>query len=161
MLTAHQILSGAKNKESTVVNIREMDITDYDAVIALWCQTEGMSLRGADSRASIEHYLQRNPNLSFVALNNRQIVAALLVGTDGRRGYLQHLAVSPQFRGQRLGRALVMQSVAALAKQGIAKTHLFVHNDNINAQQFYEKLGWFSRDDLRTYSYNSASNANA
>ncbi len=79
------------------MEIREMVISDYDAVIALWCQTEGMSIRDADSKESISRYLERNPGLSFVVgnENENEIVGAVLVGTDGRRGYLQHLAVSP------------------------------------------------------------------
>ncbi|MCZ4292632.1 GNAT family N-acetyltransferase [Vibrio sinaloensis] len=143
-----------------MVNIREMEIADYDKVIALWGQTEGMSIRDADSRESIANYLERNPELSFVAEINSEIVGAVLVGTDGRRGYLQHLAVSPQCRGRKLGRRLVDQAVNALAKIGIPKTHLFVYNDNINAQQFYQRLGWFARDEVRMYSFNSSSNNN-
>ncbi|MGD8232005.1 GNAT family N-acetyltransferase [Vibrio sp. TRT 1302] len=143
-----------------MVNIREMEIADYDKVIALWGQTEGMSIRDADSRESIANYLERNPELSFVAEINSEIVGAVLVGTDGRRGYLQHLAVSPQCRGKKLGRRLVDQAVNALAKIGIPKTHLFVYNDNINAQQFYQRLGWFARDEVRMYSFNSSSNNN-
>lgn len=143
-----------------MVKIRKMDIADYDEVIALWGQTEGMRIRDADSRESIASYLERNPDLSFVALIGNKIVGAVLVGTDGRRGYLQHLAVSTHFRGKKLGRELVNQAVKSLAKIGIPKTHLFVYNDNINAQQFYERLGWFIRDEIRMYSFNSSSNTN-
>ncbi|OEF25379.1 GNAT family N-acetyltransferase [Vibrio rumoiensis] len=143
-----------------MVIVREMDIADYDSVIALWCQTEGMSIRDADSRESIGRYLERNSGLSFVAESESEIVGAVLVGTDGRRGYLQHLAVSPKFRGQRLGCELVSTSLDALSKLGIPKTHLFVYNDNVSAQQFYEKLGWFPRDEIRIYSFNSSSNSN-
>jgi len=143
-----------------VVKIREMDIADYDDVIKLWGQTEGMSLRDADSKESINNYLIRNPNLSFVAVSANEIVGAVLVGTDGRRGYLQHLAVSSNFRGKNLGRELVGQAISALANVGVPKTHLFVYNENVNAQQFYEKLGWFPRDEVRMYSYNSSSNNN-
>lgn len=143
-----------------MVTIRLMDIADYDQVIALWAQTEGMSIRDADSRESIASYLARNPGLSFVAQSGADIVGAVLVGTDGRRGYLQHLAVAPQCRGQNLGRQLVEQCTQALADIGIPKTHLFVLNDNLNAQQFYQKLGWFPRDEVRMYSFNSSSNSN-
>ncbi|EGQ8164531.1 GNAT family N-acetyltransferase [Vibrio parahaemolyticus] len=143
-----------------MVKIREMDIADYDDVIKLWGQTEGMSLRDADSKESINNYLIRNPNLSFVAVSANEIVGAVLVGTDGRRGYLQHLAVSSNFRGKSLGRKLVSQAISALANVGVPKTHLFVYNENVNAQQFYEKLGWFPRDEVRMYSYNSSSNNN-
>lgn len=140
--------------------IREMDICDYDAVIRLWGQTEHMSLRDADSKNSIELYLQRNPGLSFVALVNSEVIGAVLVGTDGRRGYLQHLAVSAECRGQGVGRTLVAASVSALAAMGIAKTHLFVYSDNVKAQTFYEKSGWFLRDDVRMYSFNCSANDN-
>ena len=143
-----------------MVKIREMDIADYDDVIKLWGQSEGMSLRDADSKESINNYLIRNPNLSFVAVSANEIVGAVLVGTDGRRGYLQHLAVSSNFRGKNLGRELVGQAISALANVGVPKTHLFVYNENVNAQQFYEKLGWFPRDEVRMYSYNSSSNNN-
>lgn len=143
-----------------MVKIREMDIADYDDVIKLWGQTEGMSLRDADSKESINNYLIRNPNLSFVAVSANEIVGAVLVGTDGHRGYLQHLAVSSNFRGKNLGRELVSQAISALANVGVPKTHLFVYNENVNAQQFYEKLGWFPRDEVRMYSYNSSSNNN-
>ena len=143
-----------------MVKIREMHIEDYESVINLWCQTEGMSIRDADSKESIASYLERNAGLSFVAESDETIVGAVLVGTDGRRGYLQHLAVDTNFRGQKLGCQLVSEAVNALAGLGIPKTHLFVYNDNINAQQFYEKLGWFPRDEVRMYSYNSSSNNN-
>ncbi len=84
-----------------MVNIREMEIADYDEVITLWRQTEGMRIRDADSRESIASYLKRNPKLSFVAETNHGIVGAVLVGSDGRRGYLQHLSVSTHFRGKK------------------------------------------------------------
>lgn len=143
-----------------MVTIREMHIEDYGAVIALWGVTEGMSIRDADSKESIGRYLLRNPGLSFVVETEHKIVGAVLVGTDGRRGYLQHLAVLPECRGQNLGRALVDQAINALAREGIAKTHLFVYGDNHNAQHFYEKMGWVGRDELRVYSFNSSDNTN-
>ncbi|AXN34079.1 GNAT family N-acetyltransferase [Vibrio coralliilyticus] len=143
-----------------MVTIRPMTIEDYDAVIRLWLQTEGMSVRDADSRENVALYLDRNPDLSFVAISEGNIIGAVLVGTDGRRGYLQHLAVLPQFRGQRIGYQLISQSINALANIGIPKTHLFVYDDNLNAQKFYEKLGWFPRDNIRMYSYNSSVNPN-
>ena len=150
-----------RHKVSEVINIREMCIADYDSVIILWCETEGMSIRDADSKQSIAAYLERNPGLSFVAESKQGVVGAVLVGTDGRRGYLQHLAVSTEFRGQKLGCKLITEAVNALAGVGFPKTLLFVYNDNIKAQKFYEKLGWFPRDEVRMYSFNSSGNINA
>ena len=140
-----------------MTRIREMDISDYPQVIKLWAGTEAMLLRDADSQQNIAKYLDRNPGLSFVALSDESIIGAILVGTDGRRGYIQHLAVNTHYRGQGIGAQLISNAINALEKQGIAKTHLFVANDNLNAQGFYEKLGWFPRDEVRMFSYNSSS----
>ncbi|EHA1078955.1 GNAT family N-acetyltransferase [Vibrio alginolyticus] len=137
--------------------IREMHISDYSQVIGLWSTTEAMLLRDAGSKENIGKYLKRNPNLSFVALDGDNIIGAILVGTDGRRGYVQHLAVDSTFRGKGVGAKLISSAVEALSKIGIAKTHLFVANENINAQSFYEKLGWFPRDEVRMFSFNSSS----
>lgn len=135
-----------------------MDISDYSQVIALWSETEAMLLRDADSRENIGKYLERNPELSFVAVDGQQIVGAILVGTDGRRGYVQHLAVDSHCRGKGIGTKLISAAIEALLNIGIAKTHLFVANENLNAQSFYEKLGWFSRDEVRMFSFNSSTN---
>lgn len=140
--------------------IREMEISDYDQVIALWSETEAMLLRDADSKENIAKYLERNPGLSFVALDGDVIVGAILVGTDGRRGYVQHLAVKPECRGLGTGARLISNAVDALSQVGIAKTHLFVANENLNAQAFYEKLGWFPRDEVRMFSFNSSELSN-
>ena len=143
-----------------MITIREMTIFDYEAVIALWNDTESLSLRDADSRQGINSYLDKNKGLSFVALSNGKIIAALLVGTDGRRGYLQHLAVSSEYRGKGVGKKLVSKSIDALSSIGISKTHLFVLNENIEAQAFYEKCGWLPRDEIKMYSFNNSSNKN-
>ena len=137
-----------------------MEISDYPQVIKLWSATDEMLLRDADSQENIGKYLDRNPGLSFVAVKEQVIVGAILVGTDGRRGYVQHLAVSSSCRGEGLGAQLVASAVAALSEYGIDKTHLFVANDNLSAQGFYVKLGWFPRDEVRMFSFNSSSSSN-
>ncbi|WP_239544164.1 MULTISPECIES: GNAT family N-acetyltransferase [Marinomonas] len=140
--------------------LRKMLISDYDQVTALWGNTESMSLRGADSEENITLYLKKNPGLSFVVEKQGLLVGAVLAGTDGRRGYLQHLAVNAASRGEGLGKQLVNAVIDGLAKQGIAKTHLFVHADNKAAQTFYESMGWFARDEVRMFSFNSSSELN-
>ncbi|MDN3659831.1 GNAT family N-acetyltransferase [Vibrio agarivorans] len=136
-----------------------MDISDYPQVIQLWQGTDAMLLREADSLANIDKYLSHNSGLSFVAETSQEIIGAILVGTDGRRGYVQHLAVKESMRGEGIGASLIDSAVAALSAIGIEKTHLFVVNENIGAQRLYEKLGWFPRDEVRMYSFNKSSNS--
>jgi N-acetylglutamate synthase len=131
-----------------MIEIAAFDPRDYDEVMALWRATEGLTLRAADSREAIAGYLTRNPSLSFVARGDGRLVGAVLAGTDGRRGYLQHLAVAPSYRGQGLGRALAEHAVAALRAVGVEKCHLMVRCENEPARAFWEHLGWTVREDI-------------
>ena len=135
--------------------------TDYDEVMALWCATEGLTLRDADSREAIVRYLERNPSLSFVARDAGHLVGAVLSGTDGRRGYLQHLAVAPSHRGRGVGRALAERAVEALRSLGVTKCHLMVSQENAAARAFWEHLGWQERADVVLMSHADPNAANA
>lgn len=131
-----------------MIEIRELLPADYDAVFALWRASAGIVLREVDERGPIERYLARNPGLSFVACDHGRVVGAVLCGTDGRRGYLQHLAIAPEYRRQGIGRRLAEQAVAALAARGVEKCHLMVVSSNAAARSFWQRLGWSERDDV-------------
>ena len=128
--------------------IRPMAITDFDAVHTLWTSCEGVGLNDADRPEALSAYLVRHPGMSFIAQQDDAIVGAVLCGHDGRRGYLNHLAVSPAHRHQGLARRLVDSCLAALKEAGIGKCHLFVFSSNQDGQNFWQKIGWELRDDL-------------
>jgi ribosomal protein S18 acetylase RimI-like enzyme len=107
-----------------------MQISDYDAVMKLWRDCEGLSLRDADSASGVEKYLERNPGLSFVALDGTRIVGSIMAGHDGKRGYIQHLAVGEELRGLGVASELVGRCLSALKSQGIEKSHVHVLKDN-------------------------------
>lgn len=128
--------------------IRAMTIADYDGVIALWRATEGLGLGESDEREAIGAYLDRNPEMSFVALSREQIIGAVLCGHDGRRGYLHHLAVTPPWRHRGIGRALVEASLARVKAAGLPKCNLFLFGHNATGRAFWLKHGWSAREDL-------------
>jgi len=128
-----------------------MQASDYDEVMALWKSTEGITTDLSDSRSAIEAYLARNPGMSFVARSEGSIVAAVLGGHDGRRGFLHHLAVAPAYRGQGTGRLLSEHVLSALKRLGILKCHLFVHAANRPGVTFWSNRGWTRRKDLELF----------
>jgi len=133
-------------------NCREMTIGDYQEVFKLWSGTEGMGLSDSDSEEEIEKYLARNPGHSFVCEQDGRIVGTVLCGHDGRRGYIYHVAVSDEHRGQGLARMLVSQALDSLRDAGIRKCHLMVFGSNLAGREFWEHIGWQRRDDLLIYS---------
>lgn len=123
--------------------IREMQRTDYVAVRALWEQTENIGLNESDEEPATAGFLARNAGLSAVAtVADGRIVGALLCGHDGRRGYLHHLAVARDRRGEGIGKQLVEFAVAGLQLAGITKCNLFVLGDSHDARAFWEHHGW-------------------
>ena len=138
------------NLEGMKVNteIREMTIGDYEIVYLLWQSSEQIGLSDADSKEGIKRFLERNPGLSFVALDGDQLVGAALCGHDGRRGYIHHLVVAESHRKQGIGRSLVGRVMYALMRIGIGKCHLFVFGDNQDAITFWNHIGWTERVEL-------------
>ena len=135
------------------VEIRAFIAADYDAAIAIWRNASGVVLRDIDAREPLLRYLVRNPGLSFVAVEGDVVVGAVLCGTDGRRGYLQHLAVAPSHRRRAVGRRLASACLEALARSGIDKCHIMVLSDNADAVAFWKSIGWESRDNIRLMSH--------
>ena len=141
------------------VLIQEMSIQDYDEIRALWQESEGIELSEVDSKDDIARFLERNPGLSFVARNNAQLVGVVLCSHDGRRGYIDQLAVRKSHRRQGIGKGLVDRCLFNLMRSGIHKWHLFVLEDNQDAIAFWKKLGWAKRMELATMSQNQANGA--
>lgn len=126
-----------------------MLVKDYDEIYALWMSCEGMGLNNLDdSRDGIDKFIKRNPDTCFVAEIGNKIVGVIIVGNDGRRGYIYHTAVNPQYRKQGIGFQLVDTAMQALKQCGINKVALVVFDRNENGNAFWQKLGFTVREDL-------------
>lgn len=143
------------------IQIRPMSLSDYDDVIAIMKEMDGVVLRNADSRDSIERYLRRNPDCSFVAVDGAAIIGCIMSGHDGRRGYLHHLAVLPAYRRRGVAASLVEHCMDALEREGIQKFHIDVLQGNVAAQQYWEGRGWQLRTDIHRYSFVRCGGENA
>ena len=130
------------------VVVRALLAADYEAVVTLWRNSEGIGLTKADEFASICRYLERNPGMSLVAEADEKIIGAVLCGHDGRRGYLHHLAIASVFRGQGIGQRLVRSCLEKLVSESIDKCHIFVYPDNTRGLEFWRKIGFAGRMDI-------------
>ncbi len=133
---------------TTPPQIRDMTMQDYEEVYALWEKSEGVKVSAQDSREDIEQYLNRNPRLSLVAEQEGRIVGSILCGTDGRRGYLQHLCVEDAFRGQGVASEMIRRVKSRFSDLGIHHLRIFVLRDNPAGRQFWEHRGWRAREDI-------------
>lgn len=131
------------------MKIEKMTINDYDKVYALWLSCKGIGLNSLDdTRVGIDRFINRNPDTCFVAMDNKRIVGAILVGNDGRRGYIYHTAVEPEYQRKGIGKALVDKSMEALNEIGINKVALVAFKQNETGNKFWNKMGFETRGDL-------------
>jgi putative acetyltransferase len=135
-------------REAVDYAIEEMTPRDLDDAMQLWRRSEGVHVSLGDERAALEAYLRRSPGLSLVARSRGEIVATVLSGHDGRRGYLHHLAVAPSCRRRGIARALVGECLERLRGAGIRRCHAVVFADNEGGRRFWEAIGWTPRPDL-------------
>ncbi len=136
------------------VNFRiiQFKMKHYSQAYDLWNAVKGLGISEADSRANIKKYLKRNPGCSFVALTGGRVVGTILGGHDGRRGYIHHVAVDPDYQKTGIGKALVSSSINELKKAGMVKCHIFVLKNNKEAKNFWSRINWQLREDLEIMS---------
>lgn len=131
------------------MHIRAMTIDDYDKVYALWLSCKGMGLNDLDdSKEGIARFLERNPKTCFVAKESGELVGVIMAGSDGRRGYIYHTAVSPSYRRQGIARELVEAVLNALQALQINKAALVVFGRNSGGNAFWESMGFTVREDI-------------
>jgi len=124
----------------------------YDKVIELW-RKAGISVGSSDSKEELEKMLKRNPNLFLIGRKNQKIIAVVMGGFDGRRGYVHHLAIDPDFQKKGYGRMMMDKIHNIFLQMGVHKVHLFIEKTNIEVVNFYESMGWEKRDDLIIMSF--------
>jgi putative acetyltransferase len=138
------------------IHIRPMQIADYASMREIWSSSDGVGLSEADTESGVARFLAANPGLSSVAVAEGRIVGGALCGHDGRRGYIEHLAVVPEFRGRGAGGAIVSACLRGLSREGIPYCHILVFADNEKGAAFWQRRGWRARPELRVLSIRPA-----
>ena len=131
------------------MEIRKMTIQDYEKVYELWMSCKNMGFNDIDdSKEGISRFLERNPNTSFVAIENENLVGIILGGHDGRRGYIYHLSVNVNYRKNGIGSELVKNCLESFKLEKISKVALLVFKYNEAGNSFWEKQGFILREDI-------------
>jgi ribosomal protein S18 acetylase RimI-like enzyme len=123
------------------MQIRTFLRTDEPAVVSLWKEC-GLTRSWNDPHKDIARKLAVQPELFLVGVLEGEVIATVMAGYEGHRGWVNYLAVAPRFRGRGFGRAL-MQHVEHLLRQlGCPKLNLQVRASNPQAIAFYRRIGY-------------------
>lgn len=111
------------------------------AVVDLWRKCS-LIVPQNDPVVDIRKKVDYQPGLFFVALLDGRVVGSVMAGYEGHRGWLNYLAVLPEYQGQGYGRKLVEKAIAELRKLGCLKVNLEVRKSNSSVIDFYIHLGF-------------------
>ena len=128
-----------------MLQIRSFQPGDEKAIIDLWRLCE-LVRPWNDPARDIQRKLKVNPELLLVGVDvgvsGEQIVATVMVGYEGHRGWINYLAVHPDYRRKGYGRRLMQHAEALLLELGCPKINLQVRTDNKSVVEFYRRLGY-------------------
>ena len=129
----------------TTFNIREYRESDRDAVVALWHEC-GLVRPWNDPVKDIHRKLRVQRDLFRVGTLGGRLVATVMAGYEGHRGWINYLAVAREYRGRGFGRRLMDEAEARLLAIGCPKINLQIRRSNTEAIGFYRSLE-FAEDD--------------
>ena len=125
-----------------MMEIRVFALQDSEAVVQLWHDC-GLYRPWNDPHKDIARKQSVSPELFWVGVDAQgQVMASIMVGYDGHRGWINYLAVHPAQQRQGHARQLMQQAEAALTALGCPKLNLQVRSGNEAVIAFYESLGY-------------------
>jgi ribosomal protein S18 acetylase RimI-like enzyme len=122
--------------------IRSFTETDEDQVIQLWRDVFPDNPPWNVPKADIERKRTVQRELFLVADLNSRVIATVMAGFDGHRGWAHLVAVHPDYRRRGFGRAMMIEAEKKLREIGCTKINLQVRATNHEVVTFYETLGY-------------------
>jgi ribosomal protein S18 acetylase RimI-like enzyme len=135
------------------VKLRGFNIEEYDALIALWRRAGlGYKPKGRDSFEKIAEELERGIARFILAEYDGKLIGSVIATQDGRKGWMNRIAVDPDYRGNGLAQLLISEAEKVLHKQGLDILTALVEPENVASQKLFEKMDYVRWDGLVYYS---------
>lgn len=126
--------------------IRSFELDDSEAVISLWKRC-GLVRPNNDPVKDIARKQKVRGDLFLVGTDDGEVVASVMIGYEGHRGWINYLAVAPEYQKRGYGRSLMEEAERRLRAEGCPKINLQVRTSNAAVLAFYTALG-FIKDDV-------------
>lgn len=127
------------------MDIREFSDADRAAVIRLW-QACDLTVPWNDPGRDIDRKLQVDRDLFLVGTVDGEVVATVMGGYEGHRGWINYLAVAPAVQRRGYGQRMMAAVERRIAARGCPKINLQIRRGNVEVMAFYQSLGYLDDD---------------
>lgn len=135
------------------VVVRNFCMEDYDAVLGLW-DTCGLPFKpgGRDSREKIEAEIKKDTAVFLVAEKDGKAIGSVLGTHDGRKGWVNRLAVEPGFRHRGVAQLLLRTVEEKIHALGIDIIACLIEDGNDISMDFFKQSGYIGHRDIYYFS---------
>ena len=128
-----------------------MEIIEYEEkyqeqLVELW-QACGLTVPWNDPRKDIQRKLTKDPELFLIGLIDGLVVASVMGGYEGHRGWINYLAVDPKLQKKGYGRQLMEAVEKKISQTSCPKINLQIRSSNVDVIAFYKAIG-YKQDDV-------------
>lgn len=134
------------------IRILPFEMRYYNSACKIWEKIFDYRDDSSYDRERFQLFLERNPEISFIAKLNDSIIGTVVAGHDGRRAYIYHIMVAEKFRKMGIARLLLEHTEQAVMKARIEKINIYLPQNNNAAISFYTHNGYHIREDTDMYS---------
>ena len=122
---------------------------DYDEIIRPW-EEAGLPYKpkGRDSRESMEKQMRANPEFFIGAFDGEKLIGTVIASFDGRRGWINRLAVHPDYRRRGIGRLLIKEAEKVLKKKSAWIICALIERENKQSLNLFKKCGYKPSENL-------------
>ncbi len=133
--------------------IRPFKMEDYPGVLRVWGQANlPHKPRGRDNPEMIKKEITLGTSLFYVAESQHEIIGTAFGSHDGRKGWINRLAVNPDYQRQGIARALIQTVEDRLESLGILIIATLIEEDNDHSKAVAESLGFKRMETIHYYS---------
>lgn len=131
------------------IRIRAFCIEDYDKLIALWNKAKLLyKLKGRDRRDNIEREVKKSTAIFLVAEKNGKLIGSVFGTQDGRKGWINRLAVAPEYRKKGIAAKLVNEVENRLFDMRIGIIACLIEDWNQGSLEAFLRMGYKHHDDI-------------
>ncbi|MGC8895267.1 MAG: GNAT family N-acetyltransferase [Candidatus Bathyarchaeia archaeon] len=135
------------------MEIRNLRIKDYEDMVKLWSRAKlPFKPNGRDSKEAIEAQMKENPEFFLGAFEGSRLIGVVIISCDMRKGWINRLAVDPEYRLRGVAQALIAESEKILRKHGIKIFCALIEDYNVASKKLFKKLGYVEHRDIIYFS---------